>query len=100
VSGQFHAPVALSPGKDHPGTHWTRGSLGPRACLDVMEKRKGFTPARNQTPTVQPVARHYIDRVIQAARRYRCKMNSLASEFLPTLSVPVIKKHFFVGVQK
>jgi len=33
VGGQHHAPVALPPGKG-PGTHHTRGWMGPRASLD------------------------------------------------------------------
>jgi hypothetical protein len=46
VSGQLHAPSALSPpGKEPPGTHWTRGWLGPRAGLDNMEKRKFLAAA-------------------------------------------------------
>jgi hypothetical protein len=37
-----------------PGTHWMGGWLGPRACLDVVEKRK-MCPAGIRTPAVQPV---------------------------------------------
>ena len=42
---------------NNPCTHWTRGWVGPRACLDVLEKWKvshllpGF-----ESRTVQPVA--------------------------------------------
>jgi hypothetical protein len=39
VSGQFHAPAALSPGKEPPGTHSTGGWVGPTACLDDVQKR-------------------------------------------------------------
>jgi hypothetical protein len=37
------------PGKI-PSTHWIGGWVGPTASLDVLEKRKAFTPARIQTP--------------------------------------------------
>jgi hypothetical protein len=29
VSGQLHAPAALPPGKEPPGTHWIGGWVGP-----------------------------------------------------------------------
>jgi len=38
VSGQLHAPVALPPKKEPPGTHWIGGWVGPRADLKVMGK--------------------------------------------------------------
>jgi hypothetical protein len=40
VSGQLHAPATLLPGKEPPGTHWIGGWVGPRAGLDMVEKRK------------------------------------------------------------
>jgi hypothetical protein len=36
VSGQLHAPAALSPG-NRPGTHFIGGWVGPRAGLDGCE---------------------------------------------------------------
>jgi hypothetical protein len=54
VSGQNHAPAALTSGRDH-GTHWTGGRVGPKTGLEVLEKIQphfallGFTPR-----TVQP----------------------------------------------
>jgi len=35
VSGQLHAPAALTP-----GTHWIGGWVGPRLVLDAAVKRK------------------------------------------------------------
>jgi hypothetical protein len=49
VSGQLHAPTALTPGKESPV---------PRADLDAVAKRKNpiIAPAGNWTLVVQPVA--------------------------------------------
>jgi hypothetical protein len=61
VSGQRHAPAALSPGERTPGTHCTGGWVGPRAGLDTeargkilssllgIEPRSPGRPARSQT---------------------------------------------------
>jgi hypothetical protein len=32
--------IRFTPGERAPGTHWIGGSVGPRACLDDLEKRK------------------------------------------------------------
>jgi hypothetical protein len=40
VSGQLHAPAALTPGKEPPRSHWIGGWVGPRAGLDRVVKRK------------------------------------------------------------
>jgi hypothetical protein len=40
VSGKLHAPAALPPGKQPPGTHWMEGLVDPRAGLEDMNKRK------------------------------------------------------------
>jgi hypothetical protein len=40
VSGQLHAPAALPPGKEPPGSRWVGGSVDPRADLDAVVKRK------------------------------------------------------------
>jgi hypothetical protein len=42
ASGQSHAPAALLPA-NNPSSSWNRGSVGPRAGLDVLEKRKSPT---------------------------------------------------------
>jgi hypothetical protein len=44
VSGQLHAPDALPPEKEPPGTHWIGDWVGPRAGLDVVSKRKIPSP--------------------------------------------------------
>jgi hypothetical protein len=48
VSGQLHAPAALPPEKDPPGTHWIGGWVGPRAGLDMVSKRP--SPCRESNP--------------------------------------------------
>jgi len=68
VSDQLHAPAALPPGKEPPGTHWIGGWVGPRAVLDAVEKRKIPSPRRESNPDhpiVQPVASPYTDWTIQ-----------------------------------
>jgi hypothetical protein len=59
VGGQRHAPAALPPPPDRPGTHCVGGWVGPRAGLDGCGKSRpppGFDPR-----TVQPVASRYTD---------------------------------------
>jgi hypothetical protein len=57
VSGQLHAPAALLPRKEPPGTHWMGGWVGPRASLDDVEKIYDPTGTRTPDPSiVQPVA--------------------------------------------
>jgi hypothetical protein len=49
VSGQSHAPDALSPQKRTPGSHWTGGWVGLRAGLDTEARTKilCFCPGSN-----------------------------------------------------
>jgi hypothetical protein len=49
VSGQLHAPAALPPAKETPGTHWIGGWVGPRTVLDTVVKRKIPSPVGNRT---------------------------------------------------
>jgi hypothetical protein len=49
VSGQLRAPSALSRGKNF-GTRWIGGWVGPRASVDVSEKRKNLFPL----PGIEP----------------------------------------------
>jgi hypothetical protein len=44
LSGQPHAPAALSPGERTPGTHWIGRWVGPRAGLDTRDYRKILLP--------------------------------------------------------
>jgi hypothetical protein len=69
VSGQLHAPAALPPGKEPPGSHWIGGWVDPRAVLDAVVKRKIPSPGREsnpRTPIVQPVAQSHTDWAITA----------------------------------
>jgi hypothetical protein len=55
MSGQLHTLAALPPGERAPGTHWIGGSVGPRAGLDDMEKRKFLTlPGLELRPLGRP----------------------------------------------
>jgi hypothetical protein len=62
VSGQRHAPTALYPRGNDPGTHWIGGWVGLRAGLDTEVTGKIFYFCRGSNldrPVVQSVARHY-----------------------------------------
>jgi hypothetical protein len=43
VSGQFHVPAALLPGKEPPSTPWIGCWLGPKCGLGDVEMRKYLT---------------------------------------------------------
>jgi hypothetical protein len=59
VSGQLHAPAALSPDK-HPDAHSIEGWVGPRACPDVLEYRKiPYRALNSGSSSLKPS--HYID---------------------------------------
>jgi hypothetical protein len=49
MSGQLHTFAALPPGKDS-GTHRVGGWIGPRADVDVFERRKYLCRVGIQTP--------------------------------------------------
>jgi hypothetical protein len=52
VSGQLHDSATVPLGKD-PGTHWIGSWVGPRAGLDVTEKRKILPlPGMEPRPTI------------------------------------------------
>jgi len=50
VSGQLHAPAALPPVKELPGTYWTGGWVGSRAVLDAVLKETVPSPRRESNP--------------------------------------------------
>jgi hypothetical protein len=51
LSGQFHSPAVLHQVKS-PDTHWTGGSVGPRAGLEAEAKRKNLHfPCRELNPS-------------------------------------------------
>jgi hypothetical protein len=58
VNGERHAPAALYPPGENPGTHWIRGWMGLRAGLDTEAREKSFTSTGDWTPIVQSVVRH------------------------------------------
>jgi hypothetical protein len=49
LSGQLHAPAALSPEKD-PGTHWTGSWVGTKADLDAVDKFVIACPCQESNP--------------------------------------------------
>jgi hypothetical protein len=55
VSGQHHAPVALSPVKNL-GTHLIAGWVGPKADLDILEKKKYLASVGTRTRAIHPLA--------------------------------------------
>jgi hypothetical protein len=52
MSGQLHVPVALTLVKLPPVTIEVEGSVGPRASLDAVKKRKKFALAGNRNPVI------------------------------------------------
>jgi hypothetical protein len=62
-------PDRFTPKERAPGTHWIGGSVGPRAVLDLVVKRKIPSPRREsnpRTPIVQSVAQRHTDWAITA----------------------------------
>jgi hypothetical protein len=58
------SPRRFIRGERAPGTHWIERWVGPRAGLDVAEKRKNPSPRRESnplTPIVQRVPGRYTD---------------------------------------
>jgi hypothetical protein len=57
----YHAPAAPPPPRERaPGTHYTRGHLGPKAGLESMEKIKMSYPCQESNlnfSATKPVAR-------------------------------------------
>jgi hypothetical protein len=48
VSGQFHAPAALTPAKEPNGTHLIRGWVGPRTGLEAAGNRTPIVSIPNE----------------------------------------------------
>jgi hypothetical protein len=64
VSGQHHAPAAIYPRGQDPGTHCSGAWVGPSAGLDTEDGGKIFCPCLGSNPYLpvfQPVVRHYTD---------------------------------------
>jgi len=55
MSDQLHASATLPPGKRALRTHWVRGWVSPRDCLEAVAKRKFPAPSGNGTPVGQTV---------------------------------------------
>jgi hypothetical protein len=70
VNGQLHAPAALPPGKEPPGTHCIGGWVGPRAGLDAVVRRKISSPYWDTNPPIiQPIAQQYTTELYQLLKR-------------------------------
>jgi hypothetical protein len=66
-------PGRFTPREWAPGTHWIGSSVGPRAVLDAVVKRKIPSPGREsnpRTPIFQPIAQRYTDWAITALLSY------------------------------
>jgi hypothetical protein len=58
VNGQLHPPAVLTSGERAPSSHSVEGWAGPRAGLNIMEKRRIYCPYRESeldSSVVQPV---------------------------------------------
>jgi hypothetical protein len=55
VSGQLHVPAVL-PQEKVPGTHFIRGSVGPRAGLDFTEEKNSLRESNADFLDIKPVA--------------------------------------------
>jgi hypothetical protein len=62
ISALLVGEWSTSPGERTSFTHWIRGWVGPRACLDAVEK----IPVVKRNPAIQPVARRCTDSAIPA----------------------------------
>jgi hypothetical protein len=70
LSGQLHAPVALTPEDGTPGTHCIGRWVNPRTGLDDMEKRK-FLPHRDSnsdSSVIQLIVSRYTGYAAPAAK--------------------------------
>jgi hypothetical protein len=61
VSGQLHAPSALSQGKEPASVHWIGDWRGPRICLDDVERRKILPLPEFDLRSLGRPASHYTD---------------------------------------
>jgi hypothetical protein len=77
VSGQLHAPTALFPGKV------PRYPYDRKLVWTMRNREIFFALVGNQTPAVQPVARHYTDWAIPAPNLKYTAVNALISINLP-----------------
>jgi hypothetical protein len=61
VSGQRHAPAALTPGERTPGTIGKESGWSLEPVWTQGLEEKSSASAGDRTPIVQPVVRHYTD---------------------------------------
>jgi hypothetical protein len=61
-------PLPLYPGERVHSTHWRWGLVGPRSCLEALEKRNSLSSVGNEPKFlgVNPVVHHYIDWALSA----------------------------------
>jgi hypothetical protein len=61
VSGQFHAPVALTQGKEPPVPIRQESGWPPQPIWTLLRREKSLSLAGIRTLAVQPVASRYTD---------------------------------------
>jgi hypothetical protein len=61
VSGQYHAPAALTPGKEPLVPIGQRAGYAPEPVWTLWNTEKSLPLATHRTPVVKPVARRYND---------------------------------------
>jgi hypothetical protein len=61
VSGQFHAPASLPPGKEPSVPTVSESGWAPETVWTLWNREKSLSPAGSRIPAVQSVARRYTD---------------------------------------
>jgi hypothetical protein len=83
VGVQLHSPAALLPEDRAPVSHWIRGWVGPRICLDYLLERKVlFLPALELLPHDHPARLSYLGSVFA-----RCLTRATLKLFVVVLSL-------------
>jgi hypothetical protein len=86
VRGQRHAPAALSP-RERPGTHCTRGWVGPRALLDRSGKPRSHRDSKPGRPAHS-----------QSLYRLRYPAHQLLTKYLRAFTIPTQNLTFIASI--
>jgi hypothetical protein len=81
---------------NRPRTHWIGGWVGPRAGLNIAEKRKVLPLLAIESPPFQPLALHYTESV--QLIKHRRKFLFYVFERMHTLRMPILSiKNFRIS---